>query len=562
MNAIDAYARDVLRGSVLAGKYHRLSCERHERDRKREGTTRFPYVFDLERAERFFAFAERLRHYKGEWGERGERIVLQPHQLFRFGSIFGWVHRDTELRRFRTAYNEIPRKNGKSLEAAVAAVYVTFGDGEPGAEGYCAATKRDQARIVFGDAQMLVRRSRGKNGLNSLIKVRAFNMSRAATASKLEPLGADHDSTDGLNPNLIIIDEFHALKNRGLIDVLETATGARRQPLNFQITTAGQDPFSPGGEQHEYAVRILERALVDETFFAFIAHADADDDWTDERTWRKANPNYGVSVLPDDLRALATKAKAQPSAAAAFKQKRLNLWIHSSTPWLSMEGWHAGQTTWDPREMAGQPCWGGLDLSSKLDLSAFVLTFPPTDERPQWRYLGFGLTPADSVADRALRDRMPYQQWIDRGFLRTNPGKRIDHNAMRALINEIGELYDVQEIGYDPWNIGNLHVDLTADHFQMTEVPQNVQRMSEASKEFEADVVEGRVDTGGNPLMLAHAASVVVLRDSKDNIYPTKKKSRGRIDLIVAAIIARKMASGPDEEPEIPAIADHDVVFV
>lgn len=560
MTAVDAYARDVDAGRIPAGKYHRLSCARHLRDRGREHSAAFPYVFDAARADRFFAFAEGLRHYKGQWD--GERIVLQPHQRFRLGSIFGWVHRDTGMRRFRTAYNEIPRKNGKSLEAGVVAVYVTFCDGEPGAEGYCAATKREQARIVFGDAQQLVRRSRGRHGLNSLIKVRTYTMHRLASASRLVPLGADYDSADGLNPHLIIVDEFHAQKNRGLLDVLETATGARRQPLNFQITTAGQDPFSPGGEQHEYAVRILERALVDETFFAFIAHAEPNDDWTDEATWQKANPNYGISVLPDDLRALATKATAQPSAAAAFKQKRLNIWVHSATPWLSMDGWHAGQTTWDPASLEGQPCWGGLDLASKLDLAAFVLAFPPTPERPTWRYLGHALTPADTVTERALRDRAPYQSWIDAGYLRTNPGKRIDHHAMADLVCELGERYDVQEIGYDPWNIGNLHTDLTAEHFQMTEVPQNTQRMSEPSKEFEADTVEGRTDTGGNPLMLWTAANVVVLRDSKDNIFPTKKKSRGRIDPIVAAIIARKMAAGPDDEEQAPAIADHDVIFV
>jgi phage terminase large subunit-like protein len=236
MHAIDAYARDVVAGTVVAGKYHRLACERHQRDRRAEGTRAFPYVFQVERAERFFRFAPLLKHYKGEWA--GRPIELQPHQLFRLGSLFAWTHRETGLRRFRVAYNEIPRKNGKSLESALVALYLGFFDGEAGAESYCVATKREQAKIVFRDCQKLVTSS----GLKSRIRVLTANLHRDDTASKLEPLGADKDSTDGLNPHVVIIDEAHAMKDRGMIDVMETATGARRQALIFWITTAGAAP--------------------------------------------------------------------------------------------------------------------------------------------------------------------------------------------------------------------------------------------------------------------------------------------------------------------------------
>src|SRR5580765_8247462 len=294
LHLIDAYARDVAARRVPAGKYHRLACVRHLRDRVRERSADFPYVLDLARVDRFVRFAARLRHYKGEWA--GQYIRLQPHQKFRLGSIFGWVHVDTGWRRFRTAYNEIPRKNGKSLEAALVALYATFFDGEAGSEGYCVATKREQAKIVWGDCKRLVLSS----GLRARITVLQANLHRDDTASKLEPLGADHDSTDGLNPHLIINDEMHAQKDRGLLDVMETATGARRQSLNFQITTAGDDLISPCGDQHHYACQILDRVIEDETFFAFIAHADEGDDWTLEKTWKKANPNYGVSVKPAD----------------------------------------------------------------------------------------------------------------------------------------------------------------------------------------------------------------------------------------------------------------------
>jgi phage terminase large subunit-like protein len=535
--SIDAYARAVVAGRVLAGKYHRLACERHLRDRgHRPGTRAFPYVFDEVRAARFVRFAAKLKHYKGDWA--GHPILLEPHQVFRLGSLFAWIHRDTGLRRFRTAYNELPRKNGKSLEAALVALYVTFFDGEAGAEGYCIATKRDQAKIVFNDCKQLVLAS----GLRSRIAVLLANLHRADTASKLEPLGADSDSTDGLNPSLIINDEFHAQKNRAMIDVIETATGARAQPLNFQITTAGTDPVSPCGDQHDYACKVLDRVIVDDTFFAFIAHADPGDDWRAERTWRKANPNYGVSVKPADLRALATKAIHMPSAAAAFQQKRLNLWVNAAVPWLSLDGWRAGQTVWTLDTLRGEPCWIGIDMSSKIDLTAVVLVFRPTATRRAWRIVPWCLTPADTLDERAHRDRAPYRQWLGPS-LRTNPGNRIDQDRVLALVREAATQFEVREIGIDPWNAGNLIKDLADAGFTPVEIPQTLQQMSAPAKDFEADVLDGLVDAGGDPLMAWCVSNVVVQQDGKDNIYPVKKRSRGRIDPVIAALMGRKLAA-------------------
>ena len=560
-NPVDAYAHQVVNGEIPGGKYHRLACARHLRDRAREGQPDFPYRFVWEErdargrltpcAVRFLTFARQMKHYKGkQWA--GQYFEPSDCQVFRLGSIFGWRRVETGGRRFTTAYDELPRKQGKSFEAGIVAVYVTFFEGEQGAEGVIIATKREQANIVFRVARLLVVKSRpGRRSLSRIV-VSKHHLYVEATESKLEPLGADYDSTDGLNPSLIVIDEMHAMKNRGLIDVVETATGARADPLNFQITTAGNDPMSPCGDQHDYACKILDQVLTDEateTFFCFIAHADPEDDVWSEATWRKANPHYGGSVDPTDIRKLALKAKNMPAAAASFQQKRLNLWVNASAPWLSLEGWRRGQSRWMPEELRGEPCWLGVDMSSKIDLTAVVAAFPPREGRRRWRLVAWTLTPADTLEERAHRDRAPYLLWKADGVLRTNPGNRIDQDEVRALVNWAGDLFDVRQVGIDPWNAGNLVKDLTDDGYEVIEIPQTMQQMSGPSKDFEADVLDGLVDGGDNPLLAWCISNAVVQRDGKDNIYPVKKRSRGRIDPVIAALMARKLAAADLHEP-------------
>lgn len=541
-NPVDAYAARVVSGDVSAGKYHRLACERHIRDRQREGRGDFPYVFRWEMADRFLRFMQKLKHYKGEWA--GQPIEPSEFQEFRLGSIFGWRHEVTGLRRFTTAYNELPRKNGKSLEAAVVAIYVTFFEGEPGSEGYCIATKEKQAAdVVFADVKKLIKSS----GLSKRLKVQVKNVHHEPSASKLEPLGSDSETLDGLNPQSITTDELHAFKSRGLIDVMESATGARRNPLHFQITTAGNDPVSVCGDQHDYACKILDGVLQDaatEAFFACIAHADPEDDWLDEATWRKANPHYGVSVKPDDMLKLALKAKNMPSAAAEFKQKRLNLWVNADAPWLSMEGWRKGQSAWTMESLAGEPCWGGMDLSSKIDLTAFVLLFPPKGTRLSWRALLWAFTPEETLIERAHRDRAPYLIWRDQRVLITSAGSRVNYGQVLDCIVEQKARFKIQAIGFDPYNAENLQNDLKAKAVsfgenQVIEVPQNYAQMSPASKDLEADVLGGLFDAGNNPLYAWAASNAIAPPDDKGNIFPSKKRSRGRIDPITATVIAR-----------------------
>ena len=569
-HGIDRYAAAVVAGELPAGKYHQLAAVRHLRDRAVENTPAFPYALDVARADRFLAFGEQLRHYKGEYA--GRPIQWQPYQVFRLGSLFGWIHVETGLRRFRHSYNELPRKQGKSLEDAVVALYATFFDGEPGAEGYCAATKKDQARIVFGDAKELVLHS---PSLRKRIVVLKSNLYRPTSASKLEPLGADEDSLDGLNPHFISLDEVHKYKTRAMIDVLETATGARRQPIIFKITTAGDNLISPCGDEHNYACQLLERTLVDESYFAFIAHADEGDDWTTEATARKANPNYGVSVRPSDLRDKVTKAQGIPGAAAAYQQKHLNRWINASAPWLSLEGWRKGQTTdWTAADLAGRQCFVGVDLSAKLDLTALVALFLPGDVleilrgelRPDLqrlassraRILRYVWTPAETLVERAHRDRAPYVQWVKDGYLRTTPGTRIDHQVIRAALVELRNLAIIRAVGFDPWHSDQLIQQLTdEDGFPretILEVPQTYKGMSSGCLALEAAVLAGEIDAAGDPLMTWAVGNAVVQRDGKDNIYPVKKRSRGRIDPVMALAIAWSLAIRTAAAPPPPTV--------
>lgn len=559
VNVVDAYAREVVDGRVPAGKYHRLACARHLKDRERENTPDFPYRFDLAKAERYFRFAEKLKHYKGEWA--GQFIRLQPHQKFRKGCKYGWLHVESGLRRFRNSYEEIPRKNGKSLEIATETLYLTFFDGEGGADGYCAATKREQALIIFGDCKKLVLSS----GLKDRLEVRVSNINHEASSSKLEPLSADYNSMDGLNVHAVSIDELHAHKTRGVIDVLETATGARRQPLINKITTAGDDPVSPCGDEHDYACKILDGILVDETYFAFIAHADPTDDWQLPETAAKANPNYGVSVNPADLAGKVVKATNMPSAAATYKQKHLNLWVNATAPCLSVEGWRRGQSQWLPSDLEHETCFVGIDLASKIDLCVLSLLFPPTPGRAKWRLIQRIWTPADTLVERAHRDRAPYPVWVEQGWITTTPGVRIDQNVVKDAIIEAREKYDIERIGFDPWHADKLIDDLKLEGFsdeQVLEVPQTYAGMSSACLRMQAEMLDANVDARGCPVTAWSVSNVVGQRDGKDNLMFAKGKSRGRIDPVIAPTIAASLfLRFPTEGDSVYENPDERVVF-
>lgn len=527
-SSVTMYAQSVVAGDIVTGRLVRLAAERHLRDLK-DGHLR-GLTFDDSAADHVIQFFSFLRHSKGEWA--GTEFELAPWQQFIVGSLFGWKRRDG-TRRFRTAYNEIARKNGKSTLSAGIGLYLAFFDDEPGAEVYAAATKRDQAKIVWSEGKRMVQNT---PALRSRIKAFVNNLHVEATASKFEPLGADADSMDGLNIHGAIVDEVHAHKSRAMIDVLDTATGARRQPLIWYITTAGHDRDSVCWELRDYGVRVLEGHIEDDAMFAFIATIDPGDDWRDESVWVKANPNLGISVKIDDLRTKAERAKMVPGQQNAFRRLHLDEWTEQADRWLSVEAWDACKEP--PDLWPGRECYAALDLSSKTDLTALVALFPPEDSNGPWDVLAHFWIPGDNIREKAEADRVPYDVWVDQGFVTATEGNLVDYDVVMAQMEALALEYQVNEFPYDPWQATHLATQMMSKGATMVPLAQGYSVLSEPSRFLESLILSGRLRHGGNPVLKWMAANVAIEHGPNDSIRPTKKKSNGRIDGIVALVMA------------------------
>ncbi len=534
----------------VMGKYERLCWEREARDQALaypKGVpadarrTRHPegFWFDAEAADRVVQFVEGYcRHSKGEWA--GTLIHLQDWQRQCIRSAFGWMRSDGN-RRYRILYIEVPRKNAKSTTAGALGLYLTAGDQEPGAEVYSSATKKDQAKIVHDSAVAMVKAS---PELRPWVKTGRNNIHCARLGSKFEPLGADSNTLDGLNPHGNIIDELHAHRDRGVWDVLDTAMGARRQPMTIAITTAGiYEPESIGWQQHAHAVQVLEGVLQDDAFFAFIAAADAEADWTEPATWRTANPNVDVSIKEDYLAGQCAKAQAQPGFVNTFLRLHLNRWTQQRDRWIAIEHWNASDENLTRAAMStreagwvGLPCYGGLDLASKIDLAALVLAFPIPD-RPLGVLCRFWV-PEETIQERSRRDRVPYDAWARDGWLTATPGNVIDYDFIEAEIRTLGKVHRIRELAFDPWNATQTATHMTDHGFKVVEVRQGFRSLSEPSKELEKLVMAKKVHHGGHPVLRWMVSNVAKREDPNGNIAPDKSASSEKIDGVVALIMA------------------------
>jgi len=496
------------------------------------------YWFDevaADRAVRFFPTF--LRHSKGQHAGQPFELLDWQEKLVR--GIFGWKRPDG-TRKHRRVYVEVPRKNGKSQLAAGIALMLLFADGEPGAEVYSAAADREQASLVFQAASDMVEESDDLSSRSQTFR-KAIVVEKSRSSYKV--LSSDVKTKHGLNAHGIIFDELHTQPNRELWDVLTTSVGARQQPLVFAITTAGHDKNSICWEQHDYAIKVRDGVIDDPEFLPLIFAVPDDADWTDRKVWAVANPSLGNTVLWDYVESECNRAVETPGYVNTFRRLQLNQWTESVSRWLNLEAWNEGGGSIVPAELVGQPCWGGLDLSTTTDLSAFVLLFP---RDTGYVALSHFWVPEENMAQRERRDRVPYAVWARDGFIEPTAGNVIDYDFIKEKILALGETYRIQEIGFDPWNATSLVNDLLAEGVNMVSVRQGYASMTAPSKELEKLVTSRGLLHGGNPVLRWCAANVVVEQDAAGNIKPSKDKSTERIDGIVALVIALSRAIGGD----------------
>jgi phage terminase large subunit-like protein len=542
------------------GRLERLCRERHARDLAlalQPGGHPRGFVFDEAAGLRVVTFIESYcRHWKGEWA--GQLIVLEPWQRWLVMVLFGWKRADG-TRRFRKAWIEINRKNGKTFLAASIALYLLIADGEAGAEVYCTATAEEQAQLVFRDAMLMADASPELSQFVEHLRSKGGTLYCATLRSRMRPLSSESRTKDGLSPHGDIRDEVHEWNDPDLAAKLDTATGARRQPLTLKITTAGvYDTTALGWNDHEYATQILDGLFEDDTVFVFIAGCDDEEnpilEPDDPRfgvpvSWLKANPNLGVSAKVDKIREAVEEARNRPDKVNDVLRLHFGRWTQQVTRWLDVEAWKASDIAGpearlqrEARELAlkGRKAFGGVDLAAVSDLAAFALTFPA---EAGWLDLLVRFYLPEATIERELKKkgRRHYRDWVDQGWITATPGDVTDYDFIRRDIDTLSGAYDIQEIGYDPYNATQFANSLMSDGWpveSIVKVRQGPPSLSEACKWFAATIAGKRVRHGGNPVMTWCVGNAVKKSDSNDNIAPDKKKAKDKIDGVSATVTA------------------------
>lgn len=548
--AAERYVDGVIAGAIPACKWTRLACARHRRDMQR-AKDGWRYEFDHARAERACRIIELLPHIKGEKAKRHELIRLEPWQAFIVVSLFGWVDRETRLRRFHKAYIEVPRKNGKSTLLAAILIVLTFFDDEEGADGFSAATTRDQARIVFKTAKDMIQKSpelRARYGVELL----AHAVVQESSNSKLEALSADAHTLDGLNPHAAVIDELHAHKTREVYDVIETAQGARAQPVLVVITTAGDDLQGICYEQRTYVTMVLDQTTEDEAVFGVIYTIDEKDNWLDPSSWVKANPNFGVSVKPEYLEGLARKASRTPAAQANFKTKHLDVWVSTFNAYYDIEEWKAlEQPDMKEEDFIGERCIVGIDLASRRDIASMAKVYERHAQDGKIHYYVFtrNYLPEKAIADSKMAS---YTGWAEQGLLQVTPGDEIDLQQIEADVVDLWLANRVRLIGFDPSQAILLNQRLTAEGAATVEIRPTLDNFDPPMKELNTLIAEKRIHHDGDKVLAWAVGNVVTKINWQGRVYPRKLRDENKIDPAVATMIALGLALRiPDDGPTV-----------
>jgi len=548
IDRFDWYVEGVRSGAISAGRLVKLAVERHVRDLARG--RRFDYEFDPEFARHAIEFFPRfLIHHVDRWA--GEPFELAPWQTFIVGVLFGWRHKKTKLRRWREAYIEVARKNGKSTMLAGICIYCLVGDALPGAWVVTAATKKDQARIIFDTAKRMIQAS---PALRAICDVTKLLVEVPDTGSKMEPLSSDANSMDGLNPSTSVIDELHAHRTRDVYDKLDTATGARAEALVIEITTAGDDNDSICRIVHDQAESVLEQMATDDRLFAFVAAIDKEDDWSDEENWPKANPNLGISVSIEDLRAKSAKAKANSANVGSFLRYHCNRWQSGADKAILPDKWrvcgidegkHFRWADFETRELA---VTGGLDLASCEDLAALVFCFQFLGKR---FFLPFFWAPEVGIEEKETRHRVPYRQYAELEFIELLPGETMDIDEIGERVADLAERYGCESIAFDPQNAVPTAARLEREHgLDMVRFAQTFEHYNNPTRRFLDDIVSRRITHPHHPIFDAHAFNLSVCQDGGNRMRPVKEKAKSarKIDGMVAAIMAYDISLTAEEE--------------
>lgn len=516
------YAEQVISGEVVAGQLVKEACARYLADLE-------TFRFEPELADHALEFIQNLTHTTGE--AAGRKFILEPWQVFIVANLFGFIGQDG-ARRFSRAYVEVPRKNGKSTFASALMLYGLLADGEAGAQVYSAATKLDQAMMVFGES---VRACQAQDWLkDELVIQNSIHNRRIVYGDNLfKPLEWNPGKQDGLNTHFCVIDEYHAHPNDELYNVIYNSMGARRQPLLFTITTAGFNREGPCYKHRQYCSQVLQGALKDDSLFTVIYSLDPGDDWTDPKTWAKANPNWGVSVYPKKLEQSVNEAKELTHKEVEFKTKLLNVWTDTAQTWISDAVWSKDQHDLSYSSLAGLDCYGGLDLASTGDFCAFSLYFPEVDSVITRYYL-----PEEAVKKRNDTAGANIRDWVRQGLIIETEGNVTDYNYIKADILDLAEQFEIKEIAFDRFNSSQLIIELQNEGLTLYPFGQGFVSMSAPTKELERLIKVGRLKHGNNPVTRWQMGNILLRRDPADNIKIDKAKSGDKVDGPVSIVMA------------------------
>ncbi len=490
--------------------------------------------FDEDKANYVIQFIESLKHTKGEW--YGQPFVLLPWQREIVQNLFG-VIKENGYRQFTTGYVEVPKKQGKTELGAAIALYMLLADGEPGAEIYSCAADRAQASLIYQVAVEMIGLS---PALSKRLKIIASQkrIVYPAMNSFYQVLSSEAYSKHGINPHAVLFDEVH-VANREMYNVMtHGASDARRQPLNFLITTAGNDRYTIGFEVHQKAEDIIEGRKNDSSFYPIIYGAKEDEDWTSPDVWYKANPSLGITVQEDKMHIACENARQNPAEENLFRQLRLNQWVKQSVRWMQMEHWDACDDEIDMESLKGRECYAGLDLSSTTDITAFVLVFPPRNVDEKYIILPYFWIPDDNMLLRVRRDHVPYDIWEKQGLIKTTEGNVVHYGFIEAFIEELSMIYNIKEIAFDKWGAVQMVQNLDGMGFTIVEFGQRYKDMSPPTKELMKLTLEKKIVHGGNPVLRWMMDNIYVKTDPAGNIKPDKQKSTEKIDGAVALIMA------------------------